>query len=89
MRTDICFEFVGILYIYHQLRKAERFRKCGKYRCIKHIPSFEMKVYKCYKRGKVKIKIDAETIYNNFNRQLYVTLRVIAISTLIITFSLM
>lgn len=22
-----------------------------------------MKVYKCYKRGKVKIKIDAETIY--------------------------
>lgn len=43
-----------------------------------------MKVYKCYKRGKVKIKIDAETIYNNFNRQLYVTLRVIAIFTLII-----
>lgn len=56
---------------------------------IKHIPSFEMKVYKCYKRGKIKIKIDAETIYNNFNRQLYVTLRVIAIFTLIITFSLM
>lgn len=48
-----------------------------------------MKVYKCYKRGKVKIKIDAETIYDNFNRQLYVTLRVIAIFTLIITFSLM
>lgn len=24
-----------------------------------------MKVYKCYKRGKVKIKIDVEIIYNN------------------------
>lgn len=35
---------------------------------IKYIFSFEMKVYKCYKRGKVKIKIDVEIIYNNFNR---------------------